>query len=139
MSFFFVLVFSSLDYVLTSWSIGEASRDAEASFSIYIIKTTIPITALILFLQGLSLSYFSIFKLKMIESVLLFFSVILLLMAGFPVAFTLGCRSYLLPYLLTGNFDPGYLNALPSRIFGTMTNETLWLSLFYFHGYHLEK
>ena len=60
------LFFSSLDYVLTSWSIGEASRDAGGlPFPfISLLKTTIPITALILFLQGLSMSYFSILKLK---------------------------------------------------------------------------
>ena len=77
----------------------------------------------------------------MIESILLFFSVILLLMAGFPVAFTLGVsRLFFGLGLLTGNFDPGYLNALPSRLFGTMTNETLMaVPLFYFHGYHSGK
>ena len=78
----------------------------------------------------------------MIESVLLFFSVILLLMAGFPVAFTLGGVALIFAGLglLTGNFDPGYLNALPSRIFGTMTNETLMaVPLFIFMGITLEK
>ena len=78
----------------------------------------------------------------MIESVLLFFSVILLLMAGFPVAFTLGGGALIFAGLglLTGNFDPGYLNALPSRLFGTMTNETLMaVPLFIFMGITLEK
>ena len=78
----------------------------------------------------------------MIESVLLFFSVILLLMAGFPVAFTLGGVALIFAGLglLTGNFDPGYLNALPSRLFGTMTNETLMaVPLFIFMGITLEK
>ena len=78
----------------------------------------------------------------MIESVLLFFSVILLLMAGFPVAFTLGGIALIFAGLglLTGNFDPGYLNALPSRLFGTMTNETLMaVPLFIFMGITLEK
>ncbi len=78
----------------------------------------------------------------MIESVLLFFSVILLLMAGFPVAFTLGGVALIFAGLglLTGNFDSGYLNALPSRLFGTMTNETLMaVPLFIFMGITLEK
>ncbi len=78
----------------------------------------------------------------MIESVLLFFSVILLLMAGFPVAFTLGGVALIFAGLglLTANFDPGYLNALPSRLFGTMTNETLMaVPLFIFMGITLEK
>ena len=76
------------------------------------------------------------------ESDLLFFSVILLLMAGFPVAFTLGGVALIFAGLglLTGNFDPGYLNALPSRLFGTMTNETLMaVPLFIFMGITLEK
>ena len=78
----------------------------------------------------------------MIESVLLFFSVILLLMAGFPVAFTLGGVALIFAGigLMTGNFDAGYLNALPSRLYGTMTNETLMaVPLFVFMGITLEK
>ena len=78
----------------------------------------------------------------MIESVLLFFSVILLLMAGFPVAFTLGGVALIFAGigLMTGNFDGGYLNALPSRLYGTMTNETLMaVPLFIFMGITLEK
>lgn len=78
----------------------------------------------------------------MIESVLLFFSVILLLMAGFPVAFTLGGVALFFAGLglITGNFDSGYLNALPSRLYGTMTNETLMaVPLFIFMGITLEK
>ena len=78
----------------------------------------------------------------MIESVLLFFSVILLLMAGFPVAFTLGGAALIFAGigLMTGNFDAGYLNALPSRLYGTMTNETLMaVPLFIFMGITLEK
>lgn len=78
----------------------------------------------------------------MIESVLLFFSVILLLMAGFPVAFTLGGVALIFSAigLMTGNFDVGYLNALPSRLYGTMTNETLMaVPLFIFMGITLEK
>ena len=78
----------------------------------------------------------------MIESVLLFFSAILLLMAGFPVAFTLGGVALIFAGigLMTGNFDAGYLNALPSRLYGTMTNETLMaVPLFIFMGITLEK
>lgn len=78
----------------------------------------------------------------MIESVLLFFSVILLLMAGFPVAFTLGGVALIFAGLglITGNFDSGYLNALPSRLYGTMANETLMaVPLFIFMGITLEK
>ena len=60
------LLFSSLDYVSTSWSITEASRDAGGLLYPFIslLKSTIPITALLLFLQGLSMSYVSISSLK---------------------------------------------------------------------------
>ena len=110
---------------------------------ISLLKSTIPVTAFLLFLQGLSMAYRSMDKLKkMIESVLLFFSVILILMAGFPVAFTLGGVALIFAGigLMTGNFDAGYLNALPSRLYGTMTNETLMaVPLFIFMGITLEK
>ena len=55
----------------------------------------------------------------MIEAVILFFTVILFLLIGFPVAFTLAGVALLFAGigLLTGNFEVGYLNALPSRLF----------------------
>ena len=63
-------------------------------------------------------------------------------MAGFPVAFTLGGVALIFAGigLMAGNFDAGYLNALPSRLYGTMTNETLMaVPLFIFMGITLEK
>ena len=79
----------------------------------------------------------------MIESVLLFFSVILLLMAGFPVAFTLGGVALFFAGLglITGNFDSGYLNALPSRLYGTMTNSKREVPgiVVFSHGYNFRK
>ena len=78
----------------------------------------------------------------MIEAVILFFTVILFLLIGFPVAFTLAGVALLFAGigLLTGNFEAGYLNALPSRLFGIMTNETLIaVPLFVFMGITLEK
>ena len=78
----------------------------------------------------------------MIEAVILFFTVILFLLIGFPVAFTLAGVALLFAGigLLTGNFEVGYLNALPSRLFGIMTNETLIaVPLFVFMGITLEK
>ena len=78
----------------------------------------------------------------MIESVLLFIVAIVVLLAGYPVAFTLAGTAILFALigLITGNFDVGYLNALPSRIFGIMTNETLIaVPLFIFMGVTLER
>ena len=78
----------------------------------------------------------------MIESVLLFLAVIVVLLAGYPVAFTLAGTAILFAVigLLTGNFEIGYLSALPSRLFGIMTNETLIaVPLFIFMGITLER
>ncbi len=75
-------------------------------------------------------------------AVLLFLSICLALMGGFPVAFTLGGMSLLFAGLgvLTGTFDGGYLSALPTRLFGIMNNQTLLaVPLFVFMGVMLEK
>jgi tripartite ATP-independent transporter DctM subunit len=73
---------------------------------------------------------------------LLFFSVILILLAGFPVAFTLGGTALLFAGLGTigGGFNDALLSGLPNRIFGIMTNETLVaVPLFVFMGVTLER
>lgn len=64
------------------------------------------------------------------------------LMAGYPVALTLSGVSLLVAALgwMLGSFDPALLNALPSRLFGIMTNSTLLsIPLFVFMGLVLEK
>ena len=73
---------------------------------------------------------------------LLFVSVILILLAGFPVAFTLGGTALLFAGVgvLTGEFHGAMLSGLPNRIFGIMTNETLVaVPLFVFMGVTLER
>ena len=77
-----------------------------------------------------------------IVALLLFVTIVVTLMAGYPVAFTLGGVSLLfaLGAQAAGLFDPTYLEALPSRIFGTMNNETLVaVPLFVFMGLVLER
>ncbi len=72
----------------------------------------------------------------------LFIAIGLALMAGFPVAFTLAGVGLLFAGLgvLTGTFDPVFLEALPNRIFGIMTNGTLIaVPLFVFMGVMLER
>ena len=72
----------------------------------------------------------------------LFVIVIVVLMAGYPVAFTLGGTALLFAFLgsLTGSFDLVFLNALPNRLYGTMTNQTLLaVPLFVFMGVMLER
>lgn len=77
-----------------------------------------------------------------VMAILLFVSVCLVLMAGYPVAFTLAGVSLLFAGLgiVTGNFDATYLSALPNRLFGIMNNQTmLAVPLFVFMGVMLEK
>lgn len=72
----------------------------------------------------------------------MFGAVCLVLLAGFPVAFTLAGTSLgfaLLGYYLEV-FDEAFLMALPNRMFGLMMNETLIaVPLFIFMGVMLEK
>jgi len=73
---------------------------------------------------------------------LLFVTVILVLLAGFPVAFTLGGTALLFAGfgVLGGGFNEALLSGLPNRIFGIMTNETLVaVPLFVFMGVTLER
>lgn len=75
-------------------------------------------------------------------AILLFVCICAALMAGYPVAFTLGGVSLLFAGLgiVTGTFDAGYLSALPNRLFGIMNNQTmLAVPLFVFMGVMLEK
>ena len=75
-------------------------------------------------------------------AIALFVCLCLALMAGFPVAFTLGGVSLLFAGIgiLFNLFEPSFLGALPSRLYGTMTNQTLMaVPLFVFMGVMLEK
>jgi tripartite ATP-independent transporter DctM subunit len=72
----------------------------------------------------------------------LFLAAALSLLAGFPVAFTLAgiALIFALIGVITGTFDPSFLQAFPSRIFGIMSNETLIaVPVFVFMGVMLEK
>lgn len=75
-------------------------------------------------------------------ALLLFLAAILILLAGFPVAFSLAGAGLLFALIgvLTGSFDPVFLEAVPNRIYGIMTNEVLVaVPLFVFMGVTLEK
>ena len=72
----------------------------------------------------------------------LFAAIGLALMAGFPVAFTLAGVALIFAGLgvMTGTFDPVFLEAFPNRIYGIMTNETLIaVPVFVFMGVMLER
>jgi tripartite ATP-independent transporter DctM subunit len=75
-------------------------------------------------------------------ALLLFLSVVIVLLAGFPVAFTLGGTALVFAGIgvLTGDFNQALLSGLPNRIFGIMNNETLIaVPLFVFMGVTLER
>jgi tripartite ATP-independent transporter DctM subunit len=75
-------------------------------------------------------------------SLLLFTLIVLALLAGYPVAFTLAGVSLMFATVAAafGAFDLVYLEALPSRVFGTMVNDTLVaVPLFVFMGLMLER
>ena len=75
-------------------------------------------------------------------SIYLFLAVCLLLMLGFPVAFTLAgtALAFATGGILAGVFDAGFLSALPGRIFGTINNTTLIaVPLFILMGTILER
>ncbi len=72
----------------------------------------------------------------------MFLVAILLLLSGFPVAFTLAGTAAGFAYLgyFVGVFDITFLTAFPQRIFATMTNEVLVaVPLFVFMGVMLER
>ena len=72
----------------------------------------------------------------------LFGAIGLALLAGFPDAFTLAGVALIFAGvgMLTGHFDPVFLEAFPNRIFGIMTNETLIaVPVFVFMGVMLER
>jgi len=73
---------------------------------------------------------------------LMFLVACLVLMAGYPVAFSLAGTALIFAMVgaVTGHFDMAFLQALPNRLFGTMENTTLIaVPLFILMGVMLEK
>ncbi|WP_223826040.1 TRAP transporter large permease [Spongiibacter pelagi] len=72
----------------------------------------------------------------------MFAVICLVLMLGYPVAFSLAGTAMLFAGLgiSLGHFDPSFLAALPNRLFGTINNTTLIaVPLFVFMGVMLER
>lgn len=72
----------------------------------------------------------------------LFATVFIILLFGYPVAFTLGGVALLFTLIgtATGTFDSVFLEALPNRLYGIMTNQVLIaVPLFVFMGVMLER
>lgn len=73
---------------------------------------------------------------------LMFLVVCLVLMAGYPVAFSLAGTALLFALIgnMAGHFDMAFLHALPNRLYGTIDNTTLIaVPLFVLMGVMLEK
>ncbi|MDB9734589.1 TRAP transporter large permease subunit [Porticoccaceae bacterium] len=73
---------------------------------------------------------------------LMFLAACLVLMAGYPVAFSLAGTALLFAIVgtVSGHFDMAFIQALPNRLFGTMENTTLIaVPLFILMGVMLEK
>jgi len=49
------MLYSSMDYVSAAWAIQEGSREAGGLDGVYLLKTAIPVMAILLLLQGCSL------------------------------------------------------------------------------------
>lgn len=77
-----------------------------------------------------------------IYAFLMFFTVVLVLLAGYPVAFTLAGTALLfaLGGVIGGGFEIAFIETMPSRLFGIMNNETLIaVPLFVLMGVTLER
>jgi len=75
-------------------------------------------------------------------SLYLFAAVFVLLLIGYPVAFTLAGTALIFTVIgeLTGSFDPAFLEALPNRLYGIISNQILIaVPLFVFMGVMLER
>jgi tripartite ATP-independent transporter DctM subunit len=72
----------------------------------------------------------------------LFAAVFVLLLSGYPVAFTLAGTALAFTFIgeAAGTFDPAFLQALPNRLYGIITNQILIaVPLFVFMGVMLER
>ncbi len=75
-------------------------------------------------------------------AVIMFATVIVVLLAGYPVAFSLGgtALGFALAGVAFGGFEAAFLGTMPNRLFGIMSNETLLaVPLFVFMGVTLER
>lgn len=77
-----------------------------------------------------------------VMAILMFLVICAVLLLGYPVAFSLAGTALAFAFLgeLTGLFDIAFMEALPNRLFGIMSNQTLIaVPLFIFMGVMLER
>ena len=73
---------------------------------------------------------------------IMFFSLVVFLLSGYPVAFALAANGLLFALIgiELGQFRPDFLQALPDRVYGVMANDTLLaIPFFTFMGLVLER
>src|SRR2546423_9906383 len=73
---------------------------------------------------------------------IMFASLVVVLLLGYPAAFSLGAVGliYALVGIGLGEFRPDFLQALPERVYGVMNNDTLLaIPFFTFMGLVLER
>ena len=73
---------------------------------------------------------------------IMFAALVVFLLLGYPVAFSLGAVGLIFAYLgiELGEFQPNFLQALPERVYGVMSNDTLLaIPFFTFMGLVLER
>ena len=73
---------------------------------------------------------------------IMFASLVVFLLLGYPVAFSLGAVGLIYAFLgiELGEFQPNFLQALPERVYGVMNNDTLLaIPFFTFMGLVLER
>ena len=61
------IIFISWNYVSLSWSLLESSRDAGGLPAVFLLKTTIPVMALLVMLQGIAQAMRSVLVLRGLE------------------------------------------------------------------------
>jgi tripartite ATP-independent transporter DctM subunit len=75
-------------------------------------------------------------------AIVMFATVVAVLLAGYPVAFSLGGTALAFAFagVVGGGFDAAFLGTMPNRLYGIMANETLLaVPLFVFMGITLER
>ena len=157
-----VIVFFALPYVARSWSILERSRETSGLPFVYLLKTLIPLFALLMALQGISQAMRAARLLSLaprhlrsarwrrveamaapeILAVLMVVAVCMALVCrlsgGAHACRRIACLRLHRASLGAMNF--ALLGALPQRMFGVMTNEVLLaIPLFIFMGVMLER
>ena len=59
----FYIIASSWEYVAFSWSLREGSQEAGGLDAVYLLKTAIPVMAMLLLLQGIAIALHSLLQL----------------------------------------------------------------------------